>query len=462
MASIRKHGKGYQIIVSCGYDTDGTKVLKTMSWAPEPGMSPKQAQKELDRQAVLFEEKVKHGQFIAANIKFADFAEQWMKDYAEKQLAPATVASYRFYLKRIDAAIGHIRLDRLQPHHLIEFYDNLSEDGMREDVKYHTIIDLRTKMKEKQLTQKSLSDLSAVSEATIRCACKGNNINAKSAATICAALGINRSDAFTPVTKDKLSGNTALHYHRLISTALSTAVQWQLIVANPAERVKPPRAEQKEAVYLDDSQARRLIELLDSQPVQYRVMVTLLLYSGLRRGELCGLEWKDIDFDKGIIHVRRASQYLPKKGIFTKEPKNSSSERVLQLSEAAFSLLRAYKAWQTGERLKMGDQWNDTDRLFTKWNGLPLHPDTLTNWFHDFIQTTDLPQIHIHSLRHTNATLLIAEGVNVRLVADMLGHSKPTTTLNIYSHAIKSAQAAAAERLGDILNVKKAHGTEKA
>lgn len=462
MASIRKHGKGYQIIVSCGYDTDGTKVLKTMSWAPEPGMSPKQAQKELDRQAVLFEEKVKHGQFIAANIKFADFAEQWMKDYAEKHLAPATVASYRRYLERTDTAIGHIRLDRLQPHHLIEFYDNLAEDGMREDAKYSPAIDLQAAIKNKGTSQKALSREAHVAEQTIHRACAGENINGKSAAALCTALGLSRSEAFAVSEKKALSGNTALHYHHLISSILSTAVQWQIIAANPAERVKPPRAEQKEAVYLDDSQARRLIELLDSQPVQYRVMVTLLLYSGLRRGELCGLEWKDIDFDKGIIHVCRASQYLPKKGIFTKDPKNSSSERVLQLSEAAFTLLRAYKAWQTGERLKVGDQWNDTDRLFTKWNGLPLHPDTLTNWFHDFIQTTDLPQIHIHSLRHTNATLLIAEGVNLRLVADMLGHSKPTTTLNIYSHAIKSAQAAAAERMGDILNVKKAHGTEKA
>ncbi len=414
-------------------------------------MTAKQIQKELDRQKVLFEEKAKTGQFIASNIKFTDFAEQWMKDYAEKQLAPATVASYRIYLKRKNVAIGHIRLDRLQPSHLIEFYNNLAEDGVRGDFKYSALIDLKKYLKENGITKKALSKQAHVSENTIGFACKGNNINAKSAIAICKALAVKLSETFTVHKSEKLSGNTALHYHHLISSILTTAVQWQVIVSNPAERVKPPKAEHKEAAYLDADQARHLVELLDDEPVQYRVMIILLIYSGFRHGELCGLEWKDIDFEKEIISICRASQYLSGKGIFTKEPKNDSSIRTLQLSPIAFNLLRTYKTWQTSERLKIGDQWHCNDRLFTKWNGEPINSDTVTQWFHDFIERTDLPDnhIHIHSLRHTNATLLIAEGINVRLVADMLGHSRPSTTLNIYSHAIKSAQAAAAERLGD-------------
>jgi integrase len=453
MASTVKHGDSYRIIVSCGYGSDGKKITKTTTWTPGAGMTAKQIQKELERQKVLFEEKIKTGQFIASTTKFSDFADKWINDYAEKQLAPATVYSYKFYLKRINAAIGHIRLDRLQPNHLIDFYNNLAEDGVRDDTKYKASINLGEYLKKNCITRKAFVDKANVSEETIRVACKGSNISARSADCICKALGTRLSDTFTANENGTLSGNTALHYHHLISSILTTAVQWQVIVSNPAERVKPPKSEHQEAAYLDAEQARHLVELLDNEPVQYRVMIILLIYSGFRRGELCGLEWKDIDFEKEIISIWRCSQYLPDKGIFAKGPKNNSSVRTLQLPPIAFNLLRTYKTWQTSERLKIGDQWHDTDRLFTKWNGEPMHPDTLTAWFHEFVRKTDLPDIHVHSLRHTNATLLIAEGINVRLVADMLGHSRPTTTLNIYSHAIKSAQAAAAERLGDILSV---------
>jgi integrase len=452
MASIVKRGNGYRIAVSCGYGTDGRKVVKTMSWTPEPNMTAKQISKEVERQAVLFEESIKTGHFIASNVKFAAFAEQWMNDYAEKQLAPATVDSYRFYLKRTNAAIGNIRLDRLRPNHIIEFYNNLEENGVREDIKYSASIDLAALLKSQKLTRPDFAKITGLSVRTVDCAIHGKNVSRDTAEKVCKALKLKLKEAFKASGKSTWAGNSISHYHRFISSVLTTAVQRQIIVSNPAERVKPPKIEHNEAVYLDAEQAKHLIELLDSEPVQYRVMITLLLYSGMRRGELCGLEWKDIDFEHSILSVCRSSQYLPSKGIFTKEPKNKSSIRALQLPDVAFNLLRAYKAWQTSERLKIGDQWVDTDRLFTKWNGKPIHPDTLTGWFHKFIKKTDFPEIHIHSLRHTNATLLIAEGVNVRLVADMLGHSKPTTTLNIYSHAIKSAQAAASQRVGDILS----------
>jgi integrase len=167
---------------------------------------------------------------------------------------------------------------------------------------------------------------------------------------------------------------------------------------------------------------------------------------------LLGLEWKDIDFQNHIISVRRTSQYLPKRGIFTKGTKNDSSIRVLKLSDIVFDLLREYRQWQTEERLKVGSQWQTTDRLFTAWNGSPMHPDNLTGWFETFIKRTDLPYVSIHNLRHTNATLMIASGADIRTVSKRLGHAQTTTTLNIYSHAIQSADEAAAASLGNILD----------
>ena len=124
MATITKRGNSYRITVSCGYDLNGKQLRRTMTWAPPEGMTKRQAEKELDRQAVLFEEKCRTGQVLDGNIKFADFAEKWFKDYAEKQLRPTTLRSYRQIVARINAAIGHIRLDKLQPAHIISFYNN--------------------------------------------------------------------------------------------------------------------------------------------------------------------------------------------------------------------------------------------------------------------------------------------------------------------------------------------------
>ena len=178
----------------------------------------------------------------------------------------------------------------------------------------------------------------------------------------------------------------------------------------------------------------------------------MLLYTGLRRGELCGLEWQDVDFDQAVLHVCRSSIYLPGRGVFTDETKTQTSVRSIKVSTDVLTLLRAFRAWQNQHRLQLGDQWHEGGRLFTTWDGQPIHPDTLSGWFHDFIQRNDLPPITLHGLRHTNATLLIAAGTNLQTVAKRLGHANTTTTSKIYAHAIQSADAAAADTLQDILH----------
>jgi len=206
---------------------------------------------------------------------------------------------------------------------------------------------------------------------------------------------------------------------------------------------------------MDELQTARLLECLDGEPIKYQVMVKLLLYSGMRRGELAGLEWKDIDFDKGTISIRRSSQYVSGKGIFTKDTKTETSDRTIRLSQIAFDMLKTYRAWQSKERLKIGSDRNDCDRLFTTWNGSPIHPDSITGWFAELIKRHELPKVTIHSLRHTNITLLIMAGIPLRTVAKRAGHSSTVTTSLIYSHAIQSADEMASEVLEDILKPKR-------
>lgn len=224
------------------------------------------------------------------------------------------------------------------------------------------------------------------------------------------------------------------------------------------EHVKPPKIEQKEAMCLDEKQTAYMVELLDKEPIQYKTAVILLLYSGMRRGELCGLTWTDFDFDNHLVAISKASQYLPGKGIFLKETKTKGSTRTIKLPGVTFTLLKEYRKWQNEQRLALGDRWNDNERLFKQWNGEPISPDTLTGWFGCFVKRNSLPQIHLHSLRHINASILIAAGGDVRTVSGRLRHSQTSTTLNIYSHVIQSADARAAETLENILDPLKRKG----
>ena len=453
MATIKQRGNSYKITVSCGYDLNGKQIRRHLTWTPEPGMTKRQLQKELDRQAVLFEEKCRNGQVLDGNIKFADFAEKWFADYAEKQLRPTTVARYRLLMPRINAAIGHIRLDKLQPHHLMEFYNNLSESGVREDTRYCSAVDFKALLKKRGMTKRALAEQAGVSVYVLDSVTRGANISAASAHKVVSALQLPLDKVFLPAgEKDTLAVSTVLHHHRLISSMLSTAVKWQLIFSNPCSRVVLPKNKHKEAVYLDEEQAADLLAALDKESMQHQVIVKLLLFTGMRRGELCGLEWKDIDFERAVITVRRSSLYLPGKGVFEDETKNETSERCMKVSADVVTMLKTWRAEQSKQRLRMGDQWQTSDRLFTAWDGAPIRPDVITAWFHKFVTKNGLPPIHIHSLRHTNATLLIAAGTSLTTVAARLGHANSTTTSKIYAHAIKSADQAAAEVLQDILH----------
>lgn len=271
MATIQKRGDTYRITVSCGYDLNGKQIRRTMTWTPEPSMTRRQTEKELDRQAVLFEEKCHTGQVLDGNIKFADFAEKWFKDYAEKQLRPTTVARYHVLMPRINAAIGHIRLDKLQPHHLMQFYNNLAETGVREDTRYKSAIDFKALLKSRGMTKREFAKQANISVYVLNSVTRGDKISATSAHKIANTLKLPLDKVFRPAEgKNTLAVSTILHHHRLISSMLSTAVKWQLIFSNPCSRVVLPKNKRKEAVYLDEKQAAQLLQALEGESLHIR------------------------------------------------------------------------------------------------------------------------------------------------------------------------------------------------
>lgn len=211
--------------------------------------------------------------------------------------------------------------------------------------------------------------------------------------------------------------------------------------------------------YLDESGIAKLLAALPDAPTQYSVLAQLALFTGCRRGELCGLRWSDIDLPAGLLAVNRTLEPVEGKGLLFSTPKTKKSCRVIKLDENAVQLLRDYQQWQLREKLRIGSKWArkvrilgktvDNDLLFTKWDGQPIDPNGVTSWFPRFLREHDLPPVRFHSLRHSNAALLIAAHVPVTTVAGRLGHAQVSTTTNIYAGFIRSSDARAADALGE-------------
>ena len=164
-----------------------------------------------------------------------------------------------------------------------------------------------------------------------------------------------------------------------------------------------------------------------------------------------GISVSDIDFDNGFVHITKASQYTSEKGIFVKNPKTQSSIREVGIPDIVINMLKKYRTWYEAEKEKCGNLWINSNRLFVTWNGSPMHPDTVTDWFRSFIEKNNLPKITFHGLRHTNATLLISKNVDVAVVASRLGHAQITTTLNFYVHPVQSHNKEAGKVLEKML-----------
>lgn len=430
MANIEKRGDTYRITVSNGYDIQGKKIREKATFIPDSALTLKQQQKALEKFVFEFEEKVKNGKFLKGEkISLKDFTDTWLKEYASQQLERTTIAAYTELLdQKILPALGHLKLSKIQPMHLQSFYNNLLEDGVRKDGK---------------------------------------------------------SGGYSPTTIKKC--------HAVLSSILTTAVHWQVIESNPCERVSPPKhkAITEDVRHFTLDQAETFLKAIEMEypisykahdrnddtgkkyhvdayiefrglPMQLKVFFNLALFSGLRRGELIALTWDDIDFDSKVVSVTKSTGYTGKETI-TKAPKNKSSIREIKVPGPVLELVKRYKKDQQELRLSLGDQWKGDNYIFIQWNGKQMNLSTPTHAFKDIINkynatvedtSLKLPDIPLHGLRHTSATLLISENIDIRTVSARLGHAQTSTTMNIYAHSLKKMDEKAADTLDNLLKKK--------
>ncbi|MBP6886674.1 MAG: site-specific integrase [Oscillospiraceae bacterium] len=395
MATARRRGNSFIIEASCGYDKNGRRRRRYMTWKPDPGMTEKQIEKELERQKFLFDEKCSDGYF-EGRITFEDFAEIWFKEYAEQRYKIRTLERCQQFKGRVFAAIGHLSMDKITTRTVQRFMINLAEPGIKK---------VKT---------------------------RGGD-----------------------PAPQALSVKSLKNYLSFISTVFRYAISQGVVKDNPAHGVVLPQSRPAERDCYTLEEAQQFLELLENEPFNWRVFFTLAVYTGLRRGELYGLEWQDIDFDNSTITVNRESQHTSSSGTYTDTPKTRSSRRCLKIPQEVLTMLTKYKAWQTEQRLKAGDKWQESGRLFVTWDGRPLNPNSCENWLKRFFRRTGMRRVTVHSFRHLNATLLIGAGADIRTVSAVLGHSQTSTTLNIYAHSFAAQQAAASEAVANILELHK-------
>lgn len=458
MANITKRtnkdgSTSYLIRVYVDDTGTGKQIVKSKTWRPAPGMRPSAAEKEVLKQAAIYEDHVKKGLAgLGGNIRFEDYAKQWMDS---SSLAPKTRTRYEELLERINPAIGHIRLEKLQAHHLEVFYKNLAEVGSKVKGSHALSTSLQGIMEQRKLSRFALAESAGISPATVSSAARGNRISIQKAEQISKALGLPVESVFTiNISTESLSDVTIHHHHQLICAILAKAKRERLVPFNVAqEHVTAPKMSRKEAKYMSDEEARKFLQLLmEEDDIRVKTALILALFTGARRGELCGLSWQDIDEKKQIINIRRASQYQKGKGIVEVPTKTAGSVRSIKVPIFVADQLRIYKKWWSEQRLKCGTAWQgNARRILIQENGAPINPDTINFWLEKFLQKNDLPHITPHSLRHTFATLQIAAGVDIRTLQARTGHSQASTLVNIYSHALQSAQEAASDALEGIL-----------
>ena len=378
------------IDISRGYDYEGNRlksVQKTVK--PPKEYTPKQAEKWVKEQAILFEREVQHSpEPINRSITLAKYIEHWVSNIGPKKLADSTYQRDLQDIRRILPALGNYKLTDLRKEVIREFYEEMRRSPR---------LDGRG-----NLSEKSVEGL-----------------------------------------------------HNTLCGILSAAVDEGYLTHNPAWRCYKPKGQKKERPVADEETVKKLITAFEGQRMKYETYFKLVLATGLRRGEACGLKWSDINWRKRTIHVQRGVVKLSHQESITKDPKTSSGDRMVYLSKEMCQLLKAWRKECEWDREQTANETVDEeDYLFRQPNGKPMCPSTFTYRFKLILKANNLPlDLSVHSLRHTNASLLISQGVDVRTVASLLGHAQASTTLDIYAHAFDKNKRKAQEKLGKAIGL---------
>lgn len=406
------------------------------------------------KNAKKFQCKVRVKRKILSKEKtFEEYAKYVLQLKEFSGVKPRTIDRYEALLKRINTAIGDLKITDITVQNLNVFYQSLGESGVRYSKgKVKSKINLKNWLKVNETSISEFSRRIGIAASTLSSAAAGKTISSEKAEIIANAMNFQLNDVFEEIKIDNnpLSNKTILEHHRLISTILEQAKKEMIISYNPAALASPPKPKKIKPVYYQPNEVVNILKALNVAPLKWKVITYMLIDTGCRRGEIMGLKWESVDLKDGIITIERSLLYSPKRGVFEGTTKNDR-DRVLRISNETVSLLIKWKSEQNKYR-KNCDNWIDSGYVFTTNNGDRMNPDSITDWLNKFSKQNNLPHLNPHAFRHTVASTMIANGIDIVTVANELGHTNPMTTATIYAHQIQLARVKAQEARGSIFD----------
>lgn len=391
MANITPKANGtYLIRVSCGLDSSGKQIVRSKIFKPsKPNLSYQKLNKEIDAFVAQFKEEVSSEKGVVRfdKMTLADFAVKYL-EMKKTVLSPTTYPFYEMIINtELIPKFGHMKLQKIKTYHVQEFINYLATEKPRGD-----------------------GAPGGIGATTVR--------------------------RYTTVFRSMLS--------------LAYQLEYTENDVGASRRIVFPKDDPTEIEVYNQDEVNEILQALKDEPTNIRALVEIAIFTGMRRGEIVGLKWSDIDFENQKVFVRR-SIYKPKDGkAQEKLPKTKGSIRTISIPECLCKTLLEYRMHQDRHISFMGDAWKNLDYVFTEEDGYVMNPQTPTKQFSKFLKRHDIRHLKFHGLRHTSATLLLANGCDIKTVSSRLGHSNIETT-GIYVHALESTDRTAANTFDSIM-----------
>jgi integrase len=457
MASIKKidgkTGTGFKITVTRGRDSHGKQIRYFKTWTPDRPMTARQMEREVKRVALDFEREIELGYQADNRQTFDQYAKYVIELQERNGVSRSSIEHYEYFLRRISPAIGHMKLREIRPQHLNAFYWQLGQPGVRDrdNMMMAPKVNFQKLAEEKGLSQNAFSKECGISRRMVQRIFNGDYVGIEYARRVAHFWGKNLSEMFKSDRKSEpLSPETIRLHHAFISRVLSQAEKEMLIPYNPAKKANSPSPEKREPNYFQPEQVEQILDALETEDIKHRTMIHLFIVTGCRLGEIVGLKWGKIDFENRQIKIDSSLNYSHKIGTY-EGPTKTRNTRYVSIPDETATLLRRYRAWQAERRLNMGDMWQDCGYVFTRDTGEPISRAAVESWLKRFSARHNLPHINPHAFRHSFASIMIANGVDIVTVSKMLGHAKTSMTTDTYSHIIEDAKRNATECVADVI-----------
>lgn len=252
----------------------------------------------------------------------------------------------------------------------------------------------------------------------------------------------------SPSSGEPLTAGTIKHTYHVLRGAMDKAVQAGLIHRSPCAGIQLPKGEKKKPVIYDETQIQQLLDF--ARGTEMELIIDLELCMGMRRGELLGLQWQDIDWEKNQIHIIRSRVAVDGKSV-VKQPKTESGTRTLDVPEILMKKLKVHKIKCMEQKIRVGRRLMEEDFIIVHPDGKPIYPEYVSQMFTKLQKRANLPKCRFHDLRHLCASIMVKQGVEVKVAQERLGHKDITTTMNIYAHVLPGSAREAAEKIGQLV-----------